>query len=91
MRTLTLFSGSMFSQQRQRLRMRNVTLDTSAFDRSVRAQDDLFEHVNGTWLKEHRNSSGQIELRFVHSAGRLVAGTYSRFGSRGRQSESRTR
>ncbi len=26
-------------------------LDTSAFDRNVRVQDDLFEHVNGTWLK----------------------------------------
>ena len=26
-------------------------LDTAAFDRDVRAQDDLFLHVNGTWLK----------------------------------------
>ena len=26
-------------------------LDTSAFDRSVRPQDDLFLYVNGTWLK----------------------------------------
>ena len=25
-------------------------LDFSAFDRSVRVQDDLFRHVNGTWL-----------------------------------------
>lgn len=26
-------------------------LDTSGFNREVRAQDDLFEHVNGTWLQ----------------------------------------
>ena len=26
-------------------------LDTSAFDRNVRVQDDLFLHVNGTWLR----------------------------------------
>ncbi|MGJ9411328.1 M13 family metallopeptidase [Aeromicrobium sp. CF4.19] len=26
-------------------------IDTSAFDPSVRAQDDLFRHVNGPWLK----------------------------------------
>ena len=26
-------------------------LDTSTFDKSVRPQDDLFLHVNGTWLK----------------------------------------
>ena len=26
-------------------------LDTSTFDRAVRPQDDLFLHVNGTWLK----------------------------------------
>lgn len=26
-------------------------LDVTDFDRSVRVQDDLFEHVNGTWLK----------------------------------------
>lgn len=26
--------------------------ETSSFDRSVRVQDDLFEHVNGTWLRE---------------------------------------
>ena len=26
-------------------------LDTAAFNRDVRAQDDLFEHVNGTWLQ----------------------------------------
>ncbi len=26
-------------------------LDTTAFNRDVRPQDDLFEHVNGTWLK----------------------------------------
>ncbi len=26
-------------------------LDAADFDRSVRVQDDLFEHVNGTWLK----------------------------------------
>src|SRR5688572_18936493 len=25
-------------------------LDTAAFDRSVRPQDDLFRHVNGRWL-----------------------------------------
>ncbi|MGB1930184.1 MAG: hypothetical protein ACPHO8_12815, partial [Mariniblastus sp.] len=27
------------------------TLDTSAFDKNVRIQDDLFNHVNGSWLK----------------------------------------
>lgn len=27
------------------------TLDTSAFDKDVRIQDDLFNHVNGSWLK----------------------------------------
>lgn len=26
-------------------------LDTAAFDRDVRAQDDLYQYVNGTWLK----------------------------------------
>ncbi len=26
-------------------------IDTSALDRSVRVQDDLFQHVNGSWLK----------------------------------------
>ncbi len=26
-------------------------LDTSAFDRSIRVQDDLFMHVNGNWLR----------------------------------------
>ncbi len=29
----------------------NDSIDTSAMDRSVRIQDDLFQHVNGTWLK----------------------------------------
>lgn len=29
----------------------NETIDTSAFDKSVRIQDDLFLHVNGSWLK----------------------------------------
>lgn len=28
------------------------TLDTSTFDKNVRIQDDLFLHVNGTWLRE---------------------------------------
>jgi endothelin-converting enzyme/putative endopeptidase len=27
-------------------------IDSAGFDKSVRIQDDLFEHVNGTWLKE---------------------------------------
>ena len=27
-----------------------VPVDKSNFDLSVRVQDDLFEHVNGTWL-----------------------------------------
>jgi putative endopeptidase len=26
-------------------------IDTSALDRSIRIQDDLYQHVNGTWLK----------------------------------------
>lgn len=26
-------------------------LDTSTLDRATRIQDDLFQHVNGTWLK----------------------------------------
>src|SRR6478735_3366376 len=26
-------------------------LDPSAFDKSIRPQDDLFQHVNGPWLK----------------------------------------
>ena len=26
-------------------------LDLATFDKSVRPQDDLFRHVNGTWLK----------------------------------------
>ncbi len=29
----------------------NGPLNDADFDRSVRVQDDLFEHVNGTWLK----------------------------------------
>ena len=28
-----------------------AAVDKNNFDMSVRAQDDLFEHVNGTWLK----------------------------------------
>lgn len=28
-----------------------ATLDAEAFDREVRPQDDLYEYVNGTWLK----------------------------------------
>lgn len=27
-------------------------LDRAGFDTSIRAQDDLYQHVNGTWLKE---------------------------------------
>lgn len=27
-------------------------IDTSGFDTSVRVQDDFYDHVNGTWLKE---------------------------------------
>ena len=27
------------------------TLDTATFDKNVRIQDDLFNHVNGSWLK----------------------------------------
>ena len=27
-------------------------LDSSAFDRSIRVQDDLFLHVNGAWLEQ---------------------------------------
>ncbi len=30
----------------------NAPLDTSSFDQSTRPQDDLFQFVNGTWLKE---------------------------------------
>ena len=30
----------------------NNVLDAGAFDKSVRVQDDLFLHVNGTWLRE---------------------------------------
>jgi len=29
-----------------------LPVDKGNFDESVRAQDDLFEHVNGTWLKK---------------------------------------
>lgn len=29
----------------------NSDIDTTTFDRSVRPQDDLFLHVNGTWLR----------------------------------------
>lgn len=30
----------------------NSGIDTSNFDKSVRPQDDLYRHTNGTWLKE---------------------------------------
>ena len=28
-------------------------LDVASFDASVRIQDDLFAHVNNTWVREH--------------------------------------
>ena len=42
-----LFAGSVGSA----LAQARSGLDTELFDPSVRAQDDLFRHVNGTWLK----------------------------------------
>ncbi|WP_270263296.1 M13 family metallopeptidase [Kocuria marina] len=34
--------------------MTSSVFDLDAFDRSVRPQDDLFRHVNGSWLEEAR-------------------------------------
>ena len=34
-------------------------IDASSFDLSVRPQDDLFRHVNGTWLREHEIPADQ--------------------------------
>ena len=38
--------------QRERFHMKSG-IDTSFIDPSVRVQDDLFRHFNGTWLKVH--------------------------------------
>ncbi|MBX7556137.1 M13 family metallopeptidase, partial [Streptomyces sp. tea 10] len=49
--------------------MTTSVFDLDAFDRSVRPQDDLFRHVNGSWLKEARipddkaSTGAFIELR----------------------------
>ena len=34
-------------------------LDSSGIDKEIRPQDDLFRHVNGTWLKEFEIPSDQ--------------------------------
>ena len=34
-------------------------LDSSGVDKDIRPQDDLFRHVNGTWLKEFEIPSDQ--------------------------------
>ncbi|MDB2686044.1 M13 family metallopeptidase [Mariniblastus sp.] len=43
----TLFAPSLVKAQQQ-----SEPLNKGNFDLSVRAQDDLYEYVNGTWLKE---------------------------------------
>ena len=49
--------------------MTTSVFDLDAFDRSVRPQDDLFRHVNGTWLRtaqipDDKASTGAfVELR----------------------------
>ena len=42
-----LFAGSVGSA----LAQARSGVDSALFDPSVRVQDDLFRHVNGTWLK----------------------------------------
>ncbi len=44
--SLTVFAGNLVAQQVDEV------LDTQAMDKSVRIQDDLFGHVNGTWLRD---------------------------------------
>ena len=44
--SLTLFASNLVAQQVDEV------LDTQAMDKSVRIQDDLFGHVNGTWLRD---------------------------------------
>ena len=43
---LLLFANVAFAQKQD-----DGSLDTTTFDKSVRIQDDLFMHVNGSWLK----------------------------------------
>ena len=49
--------------------MTTSVFDLDAFDRSVRPQDDLFRHVNGTWLRTARipddkaSTGAFVELR----------------------------
>lgn len=43
---LLLLTGVVYTSNAQ-----EAELDTSTFDQNIRPQDDLFLHVNGTWLK----------------------------------------
>ena len=51
-----LFVPSLVSAQQKQ-----APIDQSDFDKSVRAQDDLFEFVNGTWLKKTKIPSDKSD------------------------------
>ena len=53
-------------------------IDVAAFDKSVRPQDDLFQHVNGTWLKNteipgDKSSYGAFDVLFDKAQADLKA------------------
>jgi putative endopeptidase len=53
-------------------------LDLSTFDKSVRPQDDLFRHVNGTWLKNTEIPADRpLTGTFVQLADKSEADLYS--------------
>ena len=53
-------------------------LDLSGFDKSVRPQDDLFRHVNGSWLaKTEIPSDGPVYSTFVEIAERVEANLHT--------------
>lgn len=49
--TCLIFCFTIFNFMEETSIGQDDSVDTSAMDRSVRIQDDLFQHVNGTWLK----------------------------------------
>lgn len=71
-------------------------LDVAAFDRSVRPQDDLFQHVNGAWLagavipadRVHFGSFQELGMKVeedLHAIIQEIARKPDAWGSEGRQ------
>ncbi|MFD1859727.1 M13 family peptidase [Aeromicrobium camelliae] len=69
-------------------------LDTTAFDPQIRAQDDLFRHVNGPWLREtpipaDRATAGAF-VKLLDEAEKIVRGIVERCADEPASDEERT-